>query len=125
MYRSARPLLGLGRAAVAMRPQTFTRALPTAKRIAAAPGPVSARGYAMKANPADLRLSNRLNKQAAVKDSGYSASEIEKSMAMAHIMLPGMSSSARQLRERELARRFPGGSQPPRQSRRSKRRQRR
>ncbi|KAK1967719.1 hypothetical protein LY78DRAFT_479797 [Colletotrichum sublineola] len=83
MYRTARPLLGFG-AAVAMRPQTFTRALPTAKRI-----PAATRGYAGKANPADLRLSTRLNKQAALKDGGYSSNEIEKSMAMAHIMLPG------------------------------------
>ncbi|GKT95252.1 hypothetical protein Ct61P_13102 [Colletotrichum tofieldiae] len=88
MYRTARPLLGFG-AAVAMRPQTFTRVLPTAKRIAAAPGAVATRGYAGKANPADLRLSTRLNKQAALKDAGYAANEIEKSMAMTHIMLPG------------------------------------
>ncbi|KAK1590734.1 uncharacterized protein LY79DRAFT_198087 [Colletotrichum navitas] len=77
MYRTARPLL-------AMRPQTFTRALPTAKRI-----PAATRGYAGKANPADLRLSTRLNKQAALKDVGYASSEMEKSMAMIHIMLPG------------------------------------
>ncbi|EFQ29556.1 hypothetical protein CGRA01v4_14832 [Colletotrichum graminicola] len=83
MYRTARPLLGFG-AAVAMRPQTFTRALPTAKRI-----PAATRGYAGKANPADLRLSTRLNKQAAMKDVGYSSSEMDKSMAMIHIMLPG------------------------------------
>ncbi|KAK2041482.1 hypothetical protein LZ31DRAFT_556890 [Colletotrichum somersetense] len=84
MYRTARPLLGFGAAAAVLRPQTFARALPTAKRI-----PAAARGYAGKANPADLRLSTRLNKQAALKDRGYASSEMEKSMAMMHIMLPG------------------------------------
>ncbi|OHE95883.1 hypothetical protein CORC01_08880 [Colletotrichum orchidophilum] len=90
MYRSARPLLGLGSAA--MRPQqTFTRVLPATKRIAAAPTMTvtATRGYASKGSAADLRMSSRLNKQASQGDGGYSASEIEKSMAMAHIMLPG------------------------------------
>ncbi|KAK1975895.1 hypothetical protein LZ30DRAFT_785936 [Colletotrichum cereale] len=83
MYRTARPLLGFG-AAVAIRAQTFTRAVPPPTRIAAA-----TRGYAGKSNPADLRLSTRLNKQAALKDGGYASNEIDKSMAMTHIMLPG------------------------------------
>ncbi|KAK1992980.1 hypothetical protein LX36DRAFT_643866 [Colletotrichum falcatum] len=83
MYRTARPLLGFG-AAVAMRPQTFARALPTARRI-----PAAARGYAGKANPADLRLSTRMNRQSALKDNSYSSKETDKSMAMMHILLPG------------------------------------
>ncbi|KAK1641396.1 hypothetical protein BDP81DRAFT_390658 [Colletotrichum phormii] len=88
MYRSARPLLGLGSAA--MRPQQpFTRVLPAAKRIAAAPAMTvtATRGYAKFA--ADMRMSSRQNKVASQADGGYSAKEIEKSMTMAHILLPG------------------------------------
>ncbi|KAK6208903.1 hypothetical protein QIS74_12421 [Colletotrichum tabaci] len=89
MYRTARPMLAFGTAAAAVRPRAFPRVQPTAKRIAAVPGAVATRSYAGKANPADLRLSSRLNKQFALKDSNYSASEMEKTMSMAHIMLPG------------------------------------
>ncbi|KAK1730059.1 hypothetical protein CaCOL14_013091 [Colletotrichum acutatum] len=89
MYRSARPLLGLGSAA--MRPrQPFTRVLPVAKRIAASPAmTVTARRCYASKFAADMRMSSRQNKKASQADGGYSASEIEKSMTMAHIMLPG------------------------------------
>ncbi|KAJ0160462.1 hypothetical protein CTA2_7933 [Colletotrichum tanaceti] len=89
MYRTARPMFAFGTAAAAVRPRAFPKIQPTAKRIAAAPGAVAMRGYAGKANPADLRLSTRLNKQFALKDNNHSASEMEKTMSMVYMMLPG------------------------------------
>ncbi|KAH0423124.1 hypothetical protein CcaCcLH18_12409 [Colletotrichum camelliae] len=91
MYRSARPLLGLGRS-VAMRPSVFPRASfpATARRIPTTP--TMTRGYAsVKPASADMRhMARAMAAQDKKVSAQFSAKNLEKQQQnLANLLLPG------------------------------------